>query len=77
MPREGSVTPCLSAPTADLRSGPEDAESPPQFAQAWGIPGSLIVHLFSIRSIVLTSLLLVLFCQPRPVSFTFALVCWL
>ena len=59
-------TPCLSAPTLPISvpSGPEDAESHRNLHRhGAAIPGSLILHLFSIRPVrfVLTSLLLVLF----------------
>ena len=73
-----NLAPCLSAPSLlKLRAQwSTTCLISPQFAQAWtAIPGSLILHLFSIRPVryVLTSLLLVLFVNglTRPAQFDF------
>ena len=77
-------TPCLSAPILPISvpSGPEDAESHRNLHRhAAAIPGSLILHLFSIRPVryVLTSILLMLFVngltQPAPYDFSLVRFC--
>ena len=80
MPLWGTCgTPCLSAPSLPIcvPSGPADAESHRNLHRHGAAnPGSLILHLFSIRPVpcVLTSLLLVLcvsgFIRPAPCDFS-------
>ena len=75
-----SGTPCLSALSLMIYvpSGPEDAESHRNLRRhGAAIPGSLILHLFSIRLVrfVLILLLLVLFVNGlTPAQFDFSLV---
>ena len=75
-----SGTPCLSALSLSISvpSGPEDAESHRNLHRHGAdIPGSLILHLFSIRPVrfVLIYILLVLFVNGlTPAQFDFSLV---